>query len=115
MRVASRSAVSRVAQSESVATSGSVPARVWYAAAARNRKGPAKRSFRGVCPRVFCPRVFLTVSHRPYHKGLTLLTPKMSRKRSFFLLRRTPRQDASFPSTAGSRFSKLEMVYECRF
>ena len=53
MRVTSRSAVSRVAQSESVATSGPVPARVRSAVAAHNRKGPAKRSFRGVCPRVF--------------------------------------------------------------
>ena len=31
---------------------GPVPARVRSAAAARNRKGPAKRSFCGVCPRV---------------------------------------------------------------
>ena len=54
MRVTSRSAVSRVAQSVSVATPGSVPVRVRSAAVARNRKGPAKRSFRGVCPRVFC-------------------------------------------------------------
>ena len=46
MRITSRSAVSRVAQL------GSVPVRVRTAAAARNRKGPVKRSFRGVCPRV---------------------------------------------------------------
>ena len=57
MRITSRSAVSRAVQSESVAQSGSVPARVQSAAAAHNRKGPAKRSFRGVCPRVF-PCVF---------------------------------------------------------
>ena len=73
MRITSRSAVSRVAQSESVATSGPVPARVRSAAAVRNRKSPAKRSFCGVCP-----RVFLTVSHRPYHKGLTLAGPVCS-------------------------------------
>ena len=36
-----------------VAQPGTVPARVRSAAAARNGKGPAKRSFRGVCPRVF--------------------------------------------------------------
>ena len=47
MRITSRSAASREAQSESVATSGPVPVRVRTAAAARNRKGPAKRSFRG--------------------------------------------------------------------
>ena len=52
MRVTSRSAASREAQSESVATSGPVPARVQSTAAAHNRKGPANRSFRGVCPRV---------------------------------------------------------------
>ena len=48
MRITSRSTASREAQSESVATSGSVPVRVRSASAARNRKGPAKRSFRGV-------------------------------------------------------------------
>ena len=47
MRITSRSAVSRVAQP------GPVPARVRSAAAARNRNDPAKRSFRGVGPRVF--------------------------------------------------------------
>ena len=56
MRITSRSAASREAQSESVASPGSVPVRVpvrvLSAAAAHNRKGPEKRSFRGVCPRV---------------------------------------------------------------
>ena len=52
MRITSRSAASRVAQSESVSQPGSVPVRVRSAAAARNGNGPAKRSFRGVCPRV---------------------------------------------------------------
>ena len=53
MRITSRTAASREAQSASVATSGSVPVLVRYVAAARNRKAPAKRSFHGVCPRVF--------------------------------------------------------------
>ena len=77
MRITSRSAASRVAQPESEAQLGPVPVRVRSAVAARNRKGPAKRSFRGVCP-----RVFLTVSHRPYHKGLHPLDPQLSIKQS---------------------------------